>query len=454
MGGTESQRYRKENLCVFSAPSRLCARSFLFGCRASGLGNEAAKFLAGTFICGLTAILMGCGNQQKLTAHGGLTNVQNAADSLSIVYQMELKRNWSFGLENYKNRRYQEVPHFFWRVVEIDSAKSLVDVYSFLANAYAQLAKPDSALLVYQMGIQALPQNAALYRGVAALLAAQEKKMDAIAQYQQVIALNAADEHDYRRLGELYLATGDTAKAIAALEQAEAMAPGDREIRGKRSSLNPAGRNHTLVDLHSLELKQRQNPKDPPTLLTLGREYFHRREFAKCAEMLEVYVALVPDDLYACEFLGGAYLESKKYHEAMVQFNLILAEDPKQVEALTLMARCHKELKDWSSARRYAHRALAEDDQAGWAYLTLGEIYEEAARHCLESGSAVNEFSHKLVFKLAYEQYEKALLDPAWRSAARRRMTALEPMLPDARDYFVNKNQDRPDGDCYRWIYQ
>jgi tetratricopeptide (TPR) repeat protein len=298
-----------------------------------------------------------------------------------------------------------------------------------------------------------LPGNSNLFRGLAGLFSEQDRKREAIAHYQKLVAVETAEENDYRNLAELYLATGDTAQAIAALEKVQELVPQDLEIRQKLSRLYPSAGNHSLAGLQALELQQRQSPNDVPTLLALGKLYYRARDFAKCVATLEPYVAAAPEDFYTREYLGRAYFALQKYSEAFDQFNAIVAENPKHAEAWALLGVCAKELKDWAGARRYVYRALAVDNKCGFAYLALGEIYEQAARDCLAAGSA-NDFSSKLVFKLAYEQYQKALMDSRWQGEAQRRIHAIVPLLPDEDDYFVNKNQDRPQGDCFSWIYK
>ncbi len=395
-------------------------------------------------------LLFGCGGSRQNNDVMQEERPPARSDTSQVFYQIELKRNWSFGFENYKNRRYQDVPHFFWRVVEMDTAKAFIDVYSFLANAYLELGKTDSAFLVYKQGIQTLPENSNLYRGIADLLASQGRKDEAIAHYQKLVEMNTAEENDFRKLCELYLATADTLQAIEAFEKLQVLAPEDLEIRHRLSMLYPSGNHRANEDVQQLKLRLQQNPNDPPTLLALGKVYYHRLDYAASAEMLGLYVEMMPNDSYAREFLGGAYLALNRFHEAMVQFNMILAVNPKHAEALTMLARCHAGLQEWAAARRCAHRALAVDDKRGFTYIVLGEIYEKAARDC----NAASEFSKKLVLRLAYEQYEKAMHDSDSQSEANRRMKLLQPMLPLAKDYFLNKNQDRPDGECYSWIYK
>jgi hypothetical protein len=63
------------------------------------------------------------------------------------------------------------------------------------------------------------------------------------------------------------------------------------------------------------------------------------------------------------------------------------------------------------------------------------------------------EFDDKLVFELAYFQYEKALQDLATRTEARQRLNFLEASIPNKEDRFMNRGKTKAAGPCYQWIY-
>ncbi len=60
---------------------------------------------------------------------------------------------------------------------------------------------------------------------------------------------------------------------------------------------------------------------------------------------------------------------------------------------------------------------------------------------------------NKLVYELAYFQYEKALQDLATRTEARQRLKFLEAAIPNKEDRFMNKGKAKAAGPCYQWIY-
>ena len=398
---------------------------------------------------------LACAGDQKLRTPEDEPPAPLLASSEQEERQIELTRNWSFGVENYKNQRYGDVPHFFWRVIEMDSAKTYVDVYSFLANTYLHLSRPDSAQLVYERGLGAFPQNPYLHRGLAELFAAHGRRVEALAHYRSIAEFEALSEEDYRSMAELQLAAGDTAQAIDALDKLQELAPDDLAVRAKLSSLYQASDHRaTTAAPGNFDVELQQRAQQPRQLLVLGKACYRAGEYDNAILALLRYLELSPTDDYGREYLADAYLALKRFPEAAFEFDRIIAKNPQHVPVLVRRGQCARELHDWGGARRFVHQALAVEDTSAMASLALGEIYEAAARYCLQESRQPAGFSDRLVFKLAYQQYEKAASDPQWQRAARLHMSAIESLLPRPEDYFNHQSQDRPEGGCYGWIYQ
>jgi tetratricopeptide (TPR) repeat protein len=402
---------------------------------------------------------------------------QALQDSLArAAYEIELNRSWSFGFQHYRNRQYAEVPRFFWKVVAMDTAqkpakanahggasaandsanksapsRAFPQVFDFLGQTYLQLSKPDSAQLVYELGVKTLPNDASLRRNLAYLLAARSQFDLALAEYEHMIALGAATEDDYRRMANLYARTDRYDKAIAACEMILALNPNDAEIRRTLSALYKAAGKEDAA-LESMEKALAQNPNDTRMIFDLARAYFNRQVYEKVVELLPRFNKLVPGDLLALELLGDAQARLSHFRDALETYGQIVAAKADDKKVLVKIADCYRELGDFSAARRFANKALVVDAQYGAAYFALGQVYETCAGKCVaQKGKA--EFDDKLVFELAYFQYEKALQDLATRTEARQRLNFLEASIPNKEDRFMNRGKTKAAGPCYQWIY-
>lgn len=402
---------------------------------------------------------------------------QTARDSLAYAaYEVELNRNWSFGFQHYRNRQYAEVPRYFWKVVAMDTAqksagaanhskdgtapdstkkaapiRAFPQVFDFLGQTYLQLNKPDSAQLVYELGVKTLPSDAGLRRNLAQLLAARSQFIPALAEYEHIITLGAATADDYRRMANLHVRTNQFDKAIAACEKILALNPNDAEIRQTLSALYRAtGKEDAAVA--SMEKALAQNPNDTRIMFELAQAHFNRQEYEKVVELLPRFNKLVPGDLLALELLGDAHVRLNRYREALQAYAQIVAIKNDAKKILVKIANCHRDLGDFPSARRFANKALVVDAKYGAAYMALGQVYEACADKCVAPKDKI-EYDDKLIYELAYFQYEKALQDLETRTAARQRLKFLETAIPNKEDRFMNKGKTKATGPCYQWIY-
>jgi tetratricopeptide (TPR) repeat protein len=426
------------------------------------------------FACTLRFSDAACGQDKVKKSKKGAEYKQAVQDSLTrAAYEVELNRNWSFGFQHYRNRQYAEVPRYFWKVVEMDTAPTpaaaadhhgataaadrpaaeqrFPQVFDFLGQAYLHLNQPDSAQLAYELGVKILPNDASLRRNLAQLLAARSQFGLALAEYERIIPLGAATEDDYRRMANLYVRNNQYEQAIAACEKILSLNPADAEVRKTLSTLYKATGKEDAA-LESMEKALAQNPNDTRILFDLAQTYFNRQAYEKVLELLPRFNKLVPGDWLAFELLGDAQVHLSHYRDALKTYEQIIAAKDDDKKILVKIANCYRELGEAPAARRFASRALEVDDKYGAAYMALGQIYETCADKCVAQ-KGKTEFDDKLVYELAYFQYEKALQDLATRTEARQRLKFLEASIPNKEDRFMNKGKAKAAGPCYQWIY-
>lgn len=382
--------------------------------------------------------------------------LRSPADSLARAAQeLELTRNWSYGFQHYRNRRYAEATPYFWKVIAQDSAAALSRQYpqafDFLGQSYIKLNKPDSAILAYETGVNALPANASLRRLLATVLARYERFDLALHEYQTLQAQNAATPEDLRRLANLLVRVNRYDEAIVAYEKILTLTPNDAEVRQALSALyKSTGR--TAAALASMEAALAQKPNDTQLLFELAQTRIKQQEDEKALELLLRYKMLVPTDVTALELLGEVLSRAGRFREALQTYEQIIAGNPDEKKALVNSSICYRELGDFPAARRLANKALAVDNRYGAAFMALGKSYQTCADQCVAQKNKVD-FADRLVYELAYQQYEKALQDLTTRATAQQHMNLLAANLPQKEDRFMHKGQDKATGPCYQWIY-
>jgi tetratricopeptide (TPR) repeat protein len=380
-------------------------------------------------------------------------------DSLALVAagENELDKKWELGFQHYRNRQYAAASRYFWKVIETDTAQNgaslrrFPKVFDFLGQAYFHLNKVDSALLVYELGVKAFLNDADLRRNLAMVLARLGQFDSALAEYKIIIQLGAATEDDYRRVANLYVRINQYDKAIPVLEKILELNPNDAETRQALSALHRSNGNHETA-LAELENTLAQNPNDARAMIDLAQARFIRQEYEKVIELLPRYHKLVPNDLWALELLGETYVRLARYPEGLQAFAQIIAANSEDKQVLVKMSDCHRELGDFAAARRFANKALSVDAKYGMAHIALARVYEAGADKCAAQKDNL-EYDDKLVYELAYFQYEKALQDSATRAEARQHLKLLETLIPNENERLANKAPNKAYGACYHWLY-
>ncbi|MGH7452505.1 MAG: tetratricopeptide repeat protein, partial [bacterium] len=249
----------------------------------------------------------------------------------------------------------------------------------------------------------------------------------------------------------LYVRNNQYEKAIAAYEKILSLNPADAEVRKTLSTLYQAtGREGAALE--SMEKALTQNPNDTRIIFDLAQAHFNRQAYEKVIELLPRFNNFVPGDLLALEMLGDAQIRLSHYRDALKTYERIIAAKVDDKKVLVKIANCYRELGDVSVARRFANKTLVVDGKFGAAYIALGQIYEACADKCVTQ-KGKTEFDDKLVYELAYFQYEKALQDLATRTEARQRLKFLEASIPNKEDRFMNQGKAKAAGPCYQWIY-
>lgn len=380
-------------------------------------------------------------------------------DSLARVAagEVELDKKWELGFQYYRNQQYAAASRYFWKVVETDTAQNgaslrrFPQVFDFLGQAYFHLNKLDSALLVYELGVKAFPNDADLRRNLAVLLARLGQFDSALAEYKIIIRLGAATEDDYRRIANLYVRINQYDKAIPVLEKILALDPNDAETRQALSTLRKTNGNNEAA-LADMENALAQNPNDARVMIDLAQARFNRQEYEKVIELLPRYHKLVPNDLWALELLGETCVRLGRYREGLQVFEQIISANPDDKKVLVKMSDCHRQLDDFAAARRFANKALSVDAKYGAAHIALAQAYEAGAGKCVRQKGNL-QYDDKLVYELAYFQYEKALQDLATTTEARQHLKSLAPLIPNEDERLANKGKDKASGDCYHWLY-
>jgi tetratricopeptide (TPR) repeat protein len=411
--------------------------------------------LAISALAGSILFIFGCApTAQKVGPEINVARQKAIQDSLQKVYDYELNKAWSTAYEYYKNKTYRSSIKPFWRVIELDTIDRFKDKYSLLSDAYVKLNNPDSAQIVLEMGVKEYPDNAHLHRTLAYFLDGRGLTEDAIQEYEKATELDPSQVNDWKALGNLYIKNDQLDEATQAFEKVTELDPKDQDAQRTLSRLYKSSGDADAA-IRRMEEVKKLDPNNTDNLFQLGREYFNISDYDNAIVTFEQLLKLKPNDAMVMEYLGNSLQNKGSYRRAINVYNEAIKIQPENKKIYCEMATCYTELDQFQTGRTYARRALQVDSKYGLAFIVIGEIYEAQAEKCYTArGKKLPEFDDKLVYQLAYEQYERAARDIQFKDIAERKMNYVKDFLPTKEDLFFHKGQTKPKDSCYDWLYK
>jgi tetratricopeptide (TPR) repeat protein len=130
----------------------------------------------------------------------------------------------------------------------------------------------------------------------------------------------------------------------------------------------------------------------------------------------------------------------------------VLELDSDNADVMLNISLCYSSLNNFENAAYWINRALNAKPGYGLAYIVRGELYETAVPYCqAKQDRDKDSYEDKLVYKEAYQEYEKAKRDPAFISKAKTKQNNLRAFLPTQEDDFFHKG-DKIKSPCYSFV--
>jgi tetratricopeptide (TPR) repeat protein len=237
---------------------------------------------------------------------------------------------YQLGLLNLAERRYPEAEGAFRRSYELNPAtlRGLIGE----VETYREQNKSEQGLALLQAEAAKSP-NRVDFRMAIAATAVLMKKFDlAASEYQSVLDMPAqtpAGRADvYTRLGEVYRRKGDLTNAIASLQQARALLPGNPVILHTLAlSLDGAGRRTEAAKAYEAALKA-----DPNNAVSLNNLAFLMADTGgdldQALTLAQRAKQLLPNTAEVSDTLGLIYLHKNLNDNAIDIFKQLVAKQP------------------------------------------------------------------------------------------------------------------------------
>lgn len=374
-------------------------------------------------------------------------------DSIRKANSRYCMKHLSFATEYYKNKAYDDALYNYHKLFDYECVDEQMapNVYVYMGNSYREKDQLDSAIIFYDQGLEILPENKYLWESK---IFALEMTGDDGAVLQAKVDMFAVFSENYElgeEIAEDYISAG-------MYEEAKAMAEGLLQS-------NPDNKNLSNIIREAVEatggdvigfLKQEyeSNPDNISNAQEYGRELLAIGEIEPAIGVLEGVLKLKPEMTNIIRDLVQAYKELGKTKDVITMLKKLNTANPDDIRIYFDMTEAYIDDGQMKSAMSWANKALANDKNNGQAYSNRATVYEAVASECT---GAVPDFDDKLVFMMAYEDYQTAKAK-GWHRATKKIDFLKEARIPQSGDWFFNRDEyvksgkAKPKKECYTWL--
>jgi tetratricopeptide (TPR) repeat protein len=230
------------------------------------------------------------------------------------------------------------------------------------------------------------------------------------------------------------------------LEEQARRFPDDPTIHRRLAELHRR-RGDVDSQVGSLEEALRTDPENAANLQRLGQLYFDRMDRpCDAAVMFERLTALQPENAVAWRLLGRARARCDDAPGAVSALQRAIELAPDELRVYSEMALALSDLRRYDEAIRTVEQAVSRDPDAGYAYVTWGDILRDKGMAQADSAGNVP-YEAKLDLEAAMEKYDLGIqtgtLSPDVAQYAARQREGLEPFRRTRAEIFMNRARDR-----------
>jgi tetratricopeptide (TPR) repeat protein len=377
------------------------------------------------------------------TVYDSLANIEYSDD--------EIKKWLSLGHEHYKHGDYKAAVPYLWKVFMLDSGKYGKYAVRELAESYFNLGMADTTLIVCYKGLEIFPDHPTLHYYAGNVQEKAGRINCAIPNYAALVESQPENPEYLKQLALAYLKIKNR-KAIEIANKLVELDPDNKDYIDIQVLINKElGEEQDVINV--LKERVKNNPTDIDLNLRLGEAAFNFGDYQTAINSLTVVINSGKNLKIAYKLRAQCYESIEKYVSSISDYKKLLEINPDDVVTMCAIADDYRNLNQFKNGVYWVQRALRAKPGSGLAYITMGDIYSSAVTYCQNRSNRTRNYDDALVYKLAYDEYIKALNDMNYRSTAKRRINSLQSFLPSTEEKFMNKNRDYIKDGCYTsWI--
>ncbi len=186
-----------------------------------------------------------------------------------------------------------------------------------LASYYQQHGEHDKALRILKEGLKGDASDAVLYNLMAESLIRRNMIAEAVECYRKAATLNPTDEHASLRLATVYVAQGDSNKAIQEIEAFIKHSPDHVHPLTMLAALKEArGDDRDAAAYY----KQARETGEPEGFIEEAHYWLRKNDSNEAISVIDKAIKKYPSNAFLHEFKGKIYASRKQYSDAIDAF--------------------------------------------------------------------------------------------------------------------------------------
>jgi tetratricopeptide (TPR) repeat protein len=275
---------------------------------------------------------------------------------------------------------------------------SSATIYNKVAEAYIRLKKFDSAEKILNNAIRRFPDNIESYRLLAAIYYSQNQMGKAEQAYEKIIQLDPDNLESRYSLIALYLAQDKELKVAEEYEKIMEAGYGMSEMQIRVGDIYLKNKLFKKAEKVFNDFLN-ENPDDERAYLGMAKFHLTKLDTTTAIDWYKKAILTNPDFETCLEELRDLYIEQKKWDDAILLLNQVIARDTTKIENHLRLGELYYYRGDTTQAIEEFSHVIDRFPDDFRAYFSLGSLYyqsnlTESAEQYLKKAIEINkEFS-------------------------------------------------------------
>lgn len=359
----------------------------------------------------------------------------------------------SNGWEYYKNGDFESSVRNFGQVVELGCGEKYAEsTYIYLGRAFIEVGNIDSAVWSFKQGLRYLPENGDLLQNIAYSLGRQNNVTEQAYYLERLVEVNPEKTDTYKTLIDLYRDQSNYDEVIHTLQRWLTIEPNNASVQSDMiRTLEESGSD----PLSFMRRRWEENLDNAQWGIDYARKLIESSDYPQAFLVLEDVIQRSPTNRKAYEILANAALDNGDITRGISVFERLFTLNRTDYATAIILSQTYLSDQNFAKSMEWAETAIRTSNSNGDALNNRAEIYFEIAEACVSSHDiGVANFSDKLVYQMAYEDYSAAI-SKGFRRARSRKDFLEKNLIPTKGDWFLQdatKRVFKPEGSCYSGI--